>query len=267
MTREPYDSDVRDQEWTCLSPYVKQSDGPGRKRTIDIREVVNALCYMTRTGCQWRLLPHDFPQWFHVAYYYYRWIEDGTLEQVNDCLREDIRIELGRDAEPSVGILDSQSVKTVTSGEERGFDQNKKVKGRKRHVLVDTLGLLLLVIVTSASSQDSETGQEVLIDVKQKTRRLSKVYADQGYKQWLVDWIAQWQSFVLELVVKPPEQQGFQVHRKRWIVERFLGWLNNHRRLSKDYERTVASSTGMIYLVSIQLMTRKLARIRQDNNS
>jgi putative transposase len=263
----PYDSDLNDQEYACIAPHVEQKPGPGRKRTVNIREIINALLYMTKTGCQWRMLPHGFPKWYHVAYYFYKWVGDGTLEHINDCLREEIRIEVGKDPEPSVGIMDSQSVKTVLSGEERGFDVAKQVKGRKRHVLVDTLGLLIVLIVTAASVQESDAGQELVIDAKTKTRRLIKIYADQGYKQWLVDWIKQWQRFVLELVVKPPEQQGFQVQPKRWIVERFFGWLNNHRRLSKDYERTVASSQGMIYLASIRLMTRRLAKMRQENHS
>jgi putative transposase len=266
-TRLPYPSDMHDQEWTCIAPRVAQKPGPGRKRTVDIRDVVNALCYMTKTGCQWRMLPHDFPPWYHVAYYFYQWVDDGTLEHINDCLREEIRIELGRDPEPSVGILDSQSVKTVMSGEERGFDGGKQIKGRKRHCIVDTLGLLIVVLVTAASVQDSDAGQEVLIDVKHKTHRLEKVYADQGYKTWLVDWIVRWQQFILELVTKPPEQRGFVVLPKRWIVERFFAWINTYRRLSKDYERTVSSSTGMIHLVSIRLMTRKLANLRQLNYS
>jgi putative transposase len=267
MTRLPYDSDLNDREWACLAPLVEQKAGPGRKRTIDIHEVVNALCYLTKTGCQWRMLPHDFPSWQHVAYYYYTWLKDGTLEEINDCLREEIRIQLNRDPEPSVVILDSQSVKTVSSGEERGYDTGKKVKGRKRHLVVDTLGLLVFVMVTAASAQDSDVGQEVLIDIKAKTSRLQKVYADQGYKQWLVDWICKWQTFLLEIVKKPVDQQGFQVHPKRWIVERGFAWFGNYRRLSKDYERLTMSSEGIIRIASLHLMVRKLARLRQVADS
>lgn len=267
MTRLPYDSDLNDQEWACIAPYVSQKLGPGRKRTVDIREIVNALCYMTKTGCQWRMLPHDFPPWYHVAYYFYTWVEDGTLAHSNDCLREAIRIKVNKEPEPSVGILDSQSVKTVSRGDERGYDRAKQIKGRKRHCMVDTLGLLIVLLVTAANVQDSDAGQELSIDVQHKTRRLKKIYADQGYKQWLVDWIQQWLTYVLELVVKPAEQRGFQVQPKRWIVERFFAWLNNYRRLSKDYERTVASSEGMIYLVSIHIMARKLVKLRHQTIS
>lgn len=257
---------MSDAEYACLAPHVAQR-GIGRKRTVDIREILNALRYLSKTGCHWRLLPHDFPKWYHVADYFYKWSRDGTLEAINDCLREDLRIELGRDPAPSVGIMDSQSVKTVSDGDERGFDSGKQVKGRKRHVIVDMLGLLVILLVTAASAQDSDVGQELVIDVKTKTDRLVKIYADQGYKTWLVDWIAQTEPFVLELVSKPPEQHGFVVHPKRWKVERFFAWLNNYRRLSKDYERTVESSMGFIYLASIQLMTKKLAKLRQEKRS
>lgn len=267
MARKSYPSDMNDHEWACIAPFVAQPTGPGRKRTVDTREVVNALLYLSKTGCQWRMLPHDFPTWESVSYYFYKWANDGTIMSLNDCLREDIRIELERDPEPSVGIMDSQSVKTTLSGEERGYDSGKKVKGRKRHTIVDTLGLVIIVMVTAASVQESDGGQELLIDVKRKTHRLKKVYADQGYKQWLVDWVATRQPFMLEIVQKPPEQKGFQVHPKRWLVERTFAWMNNYRRLSKDYERTVASSESMIYLASIRLMLRRLTSMQHQNNS
>lgn len=163
--------------------------------------------------------------------------------------------------------MDSQSVKTVGRGEARGFDGAKLVKGRKRHCIVDTLGLLVVVMVTAASMQESEAGLGILVDLQAKTSRLEKVYADQGYKAWLVEWCQRWKTWVLEIVQKPAEQRGFVVQPKRWIVERFFAWLNTYRRLSKDYERTVASSEGMIYLVSIQLMTRRLAKVRQQDYS
>src|SRR3712207_3169871 len=184
---------------------------------------------MAKTGCQWRMLPHDFPPWQHVAYYYYKWLADGTLEHMNDCLCEEIRIALNREPEPSFAILDSQSVKTVRHGEEHGYDGGKQVKGRKLHLIVDSLGLLILVLVTAASVQDSDAGQEVLIDVKAKTSRLEKVYADQGYKAWIVEWIARWQTFILEIVTKPPEQHGFrseehtsELQSRQYLVCRLL---------------------------------------------
>lgn len=264
MTRLPYDSDVSDEQWLLIEPLVKQKDGAGRKRTVDTREIVNALYYMTRTGCQWRYLPHDFPSWEQVVYYYYEWLKDGTLEQLNDTLRQDFRIIIGKEAEPSVGIMDSQSVKTAGAGSGRGFDGAKLVKGRKRHCIVDSLGLLMVVLVTAASVQESEGGVGVLLDVQEKTDRLKKVYADQGYKPWLVEWCTRWKDWVLEIVKKPAEQVGFVVHPKRWLVERFFGWLNVYRRLSKDYERTPESSEGMIYLASIQMLSKNIVRRRKE---
>lgn len=191
---------------------------------------------------------------------------NGLLEQMNDCLRETIRIDLGRDEAPSVGIMDSQRSNTTIGGEERGFDTHKQVKGRKRHCIVDTFGLLILVTVTAASMQDSDAGQERLMDVQWKRDRFEKMYEDQGYTRWLVEWVARWLPCILEIVQKPAEQQGFVVHPKRWIVERFFAWLNGYRRLSKDYERTIESSTPMVYLASIRLMVRRLHRLRTNHS-
>jgi putative transposase len=189
------------------------------------------------------------------------------LEYINDCVREEIRLELGRDAEPSVTIIDSQSIKTVSYGEERGYAGAQQVQGRKRHLMVDTLGLLVLVMVTAASTQDRDVGQAMRSDVQTKTDRLQKVSADQGYTSWLVDWITKWQQCILEIVTKPAEQRGFQVHPKRWIVERTFACFGNDRRLRKDYERTVTSSEGRIRFAAIRLMVRKLAKLRHQTNS
>jgi putative transposase len=253
-----YPTDVTDTEWSIIAPTVAQRPGRGRKRTVNIREVVNAIFYLNKTGCQWEMLPKDFPDYRHVNYYYLQWTRNGLWDLVEDLLRQAVRIAEGRDSEPTAAIMDSQSVKTTGKGDERGYDTGKQVKGRKRHLLVDTLGLIMLVFVTSASLQDRDGGADICDAAQQRFPNLKKIWADSAYRGELVDYVAHWCRFVLEIVTKPKGQRGFQVQPKRWIVERTLGWLNLYRRLSKDYERRIESSEAMIKIASIRIMLRRL---------
>jgi len=273
VTKQPqpgkrYASDCTDKEWTIIAPELAQAAGPGRKRTVNLREVVNAIFYRTRTGCQWRLLPKEFPDWRHVWYYYKKWTTDGTWARLNDALRRLVRRAMGKQPEPSLAIMDSQTLKATEAGGERGYDGGKKINGRKRHIMVDTLGLLLVLIVHSAHLQDYEAAKMVLQKAQGKLTRLQKVVADGIYRNnGLVDWVKGQFNFVLEIVTRDKSQKGFVLLPKRWIVERSFAWLGRNRILSKEYEHLTQTSETDVYVASIRLMLQRLDRRASVPNS
>jgi putative transposase len=254
-----YPSDLNNREFDLVAPHVAQKAGSGKKRIVDIREVLNAIFYRTRTGCQWRMLPSDFPAWYHVWYYYRTWRDDGTWEHFNTLLRRDVRDKAGRDLESSVGIIDSQSIESTEMGGEKGFDPHKQVKGRKRHLMTDTLGLILFVVVCAASIADSDGAEYIFHETEGRFPLLHTVLVDQGYKGWLVEFAKRWFTIIVDVVSRSPGRREFVVQPQRWKIERTFGWLDWSRVLSKEYERTTESSESNIYLASIRLMLRRLA--------
>jgi putative transposase len=260
MKRKPYPTDCSEAEWAILESRLQKASGRGAPRRVQLREVLNALRYLTRTGCQWRMLPHDFPHWETVYSYFQLWRDDGTFERLNRELRIEIRISVGKDPEPSAAILDSQSVKATEMSQARGYDAGKKVNGIKRHLLVDTLGLIVIVMVLTANIQDRDGARQLLEKIKARLPRLQIIWADGGYSGQLIEWVKTVCGWTLDIVKRSDTAKGFEVVPHRWIVERTFSWLNRSRRLSKDYERLAASSEAMVYLAMSQLMTRRLAQ-------
>jgi putative transposase len=262
--RTRYHTDCTDAEWRVIGALIPAAKPGGRPEQYPKREIVNAIRYLVRTGCPWRLLPHDFPP-YRIVYHYFRtWRTDGTWERVHDTLRRRARKAAGRDPEPSAGLLDSQSVKVTDQAGPRGFDAGKQVKGRKRHLLVDTLGLLLAVVVTAASVQDRDGAKCLLHGVVGRLPRLAHLWADGAYGGDLIAWVARTCGWILEIVQRPANAVGFVLLPRRWVVERTFGWLGHFRRLRKDYEVLPEPSAALIRIAMIGLMVHRLARRRTN---
>ena len=260
-----YPSTITDEVWSVLEPLlpVRDPHRGGRPRTYGDRLVLDTIFYVLRSGCQWRMTPHDLAPW-GAAYRWYRsWEADGTWDALHDRLREQVRRAAGRDPSPTAAVLDAQSIKSSEGGQQRGFDAGKKTTGRKRHLIVDTLGLLLVVMVTAASVQDRAGGRAILTRLAERFPTVALIWADGGYANQvdagLLDWAKEKLRVLVQIVRRSDDAKGFQVLHRRWVVERTFGWLIRNRRLARDYERLTTTSETMIKIAMIRLMATRLA--------